>query len=157
METIYVDHLADHMAFVPTVAEWHHREWGHLAPESSLDQHITRVAQTCTRDAIPSTFVAVAGDVPVGCASLIHHDLMTRMELSPWLASVYVAPEIRRQGIGSRLVRRAVDSARELRVERLYLITPDQESFYRRLGWSTLEWTYYRGEDVLIMEYPLNG
>lgn len=157
METIRVDYLADHMAFIPTVAEWHHHEWGHLAPGSSLDQHITQVTQTCTRDAIPLTFVAVAGHIPVGCASLIHHDLTTRMELSPWLASVYVAPEYRRQGIGSRLVRQATEKARELRVERLYLITPDQESFYRRLGWSTVGWTHYRGEDVAIMDYLLSS
>lgn len=157
VETIRVDYLADHMAFIRTVADWHHREWGHLTPRSSLDRCISHVARTCTRDAIPLTFVAVAGDVPVGCASLIHHDLKTRMELSPWLASVYVAPECRRQGIGSRLVRRAVDRAREFQMERLYLITPDQESFYRRLGWDPLERTNYRAEDVVIMECLLNG
>lgn len=155
METIRIDYLADHLAFVPTVAEWQHGEWGHLTPGSSLDRRIAHLSQSTARDAIPIAFVAVSGDAPSGCASLVHHDLTTRMELSPWLASVYVAPEFRRQGIGSRLVRRVMEKAGELGVERLYLITPDRESFYRRLGWSTLDWTNYRGENVVIMEHVL--
>lgn len=157
MKTIDIEYLADRPAFVPTVAEWQHRQWGHLTPGSSLDQRIAHLSRSMGRDAIPITFVAVAEDAPRGCASLIHHDLTTRMELSPWLASVYVDPEHRKQGIGSGLVRRAMEKAGELGVERLYLITPDQERFYRRLGWSSLEWTNYRGENVVIMECTPNG
>ena len=70
----------------------------------------------------------------VGSASLIAQDMDTRPELSPWLASVYVAAEHRRQGIGSALVRRVAQEAAALGVETLYLFTPDQEHFYARLG-----------------------
>ena len=37
----------------------------------------------------------------------------TRKELSPWLASVFVAPEFRKWGIGSKLVLHVMEQARE--------------------------------------------
>jgi N-acetylglutamate synthase-like GNAT family acetyltransferase len=75
----------------------------------------------------------------------------TRPKLSPWLASVYVAAEHRCQGIGSALVRRVVEEAAALDVQRLYLFTPDQERFYARLGWSVIERCTYRGYPQVVM------
>jgi N-acetylglutamate synthase-like GNAT family acetyltransferase len=84
---------------------------------------------------------------------LVAHDMDTRMELSPWLAGVFVAPNHRRHGLGTALVRRAVDDAKALGVRRLYLYTPSTELFYSRLGWSLVERTSYRGTDVVVMSY----
>jgi GNAT superfamily N-acetyltransferase len=87
---------------------------------------------------------------------LVANDMDTRKELTPWLAGVYVAPEHRRQGIGSALVARAVDCAERLGVPRLYLYTPGAERMYSRLGWSPMERVKYRGSDVLIMHRDLS-
>ena len=46
-----------------------------------------------------------------------------------------------------------MDEAATLGIERLYLITHDRMSFYRRLGWTAMECVHYRGEDVTIMVY----
>jgi N-acetylglutamate synthase-like GNAT family acetyltransferase len=71
------------------------------------------------------------------------------------MASVYVTPERRRQGIGSALVVRIAEEARAMGIERLYLYTPDKEAFYKRLGWHTLEQTQYRGYLVSVMALSL--
>ena len=89
----------------------------------------------------------------LGSAMLIAHDMDTRMEWSPWLAGVFVAPDYRRQGIGIELVRRVVQDASALGVRRLYLYTPGVERFYSRHGWSVVERTNYRGADVVVMSY----
>ena len=73
------------------------------------------------------------------------------MDLSPWLASVYVTPEHRSRGIGTALVQRVIEEAVGLSVETLYLFTPDREGFYASLGWSVVERTEYRGQKVVIM------
>jgi predicted N-acetyltransferase YhbS len=92
--------------------------------------------------------------VLLGSAMLIAHDMDTRMEWSPWLAGVFVAPDYRQQGIGIELVRRVVQDASALRVRRrLYLYTPGVEQFYSRHGWSVVEPTNYRGADVVVMSY----
>ena len=155
-----IGYLADHAAFVPTLARWHHAQWSYLSPGDSVERRIAGLRKQSGRRQIPTTFVAYdttkAGDkVLIGSASLIAQDMDTRPELSPWLASVYVAAEHRRQGIGSSLVRRVVEEAAALGVERLYLFTPDQEQFYAGLGWTTVERCTYRGYPQVVMTLRL--
>lgn len=154
-----IEYLADRREFIPTIAHSLHDEWGHLRPNETVDDRIARVERACGHREIPTTFVAVVGDQPGGCASLIEHDMLTRQELSPWLAGAFVQPQHRRRGIGAALVERVVEEARALGVARLYLYTPGSGKLYRRLGWSVLERTFYRelwGETgIIIMQIAL--
>ncbi len=146
-----VDYLADHPEFIPTLARWHYEQWKTLCPGDSVERRIAMLHTHLGREQIPVTFVAVSGQTVLGSASLIAHDMDTRMDLSPWLASVYVAPEHRRQGIGTALVRRVIREAKTLRIQALHLYTPDKEPFYLRLGWSVIERTEYRGYPQVVM------
>ena len=78
------------------------------------------------------------------------------MELSPWLAGVFVAPDHRGYGVGTAMVRRVIDDAMALGVRRLYLYTPTAQHFYSRLGWSLIEHTSYQGANVAVMSYEPN-
>lgn len=146
-----IEYLVDHPEYIPTLAQWHHAEWGSLNPGDSVERRIARLQSQKGHRQIPTTFIALQGKTLLGSASLIAHDMDTRMELSPWLASVYVAPEYRGRGAGSALVQRVVEEARALGVKPLYLFTTNKEGFYVRLGWSMLERTEYRGKPVVIM------
>jgi GNAT superfamily N-acetyltransferase len=150
-----IDYLADHLEFVHTLAQWHHKEWAYLRPGDSLGARETRLREACGHEEIPTIFVALSDNTLLGSAMLIDHDMDTRMELSPWLAGVFVAPDHRRQGIGSALVRRVVECATTLGVSRLYLYTPSAERLYSQLGWSPLERTNYRGANVMVMSYDI--
>lgn len=150
-QTVHIAYLADHPAFIPTLARWHHAQWSYLDVGVSVEQRAVRLQAHLGRRQIPTTFVVLRRDTLLGSASLIAHDMDTRMDLSPWLASVYVAPEHRGQGMGTALVRRVVEEAKALGVETLYLFTPDKEGFYARLGWSVLERASYRGTQVVVM------
>ncbi|MEW5956978.1 MAG: hypothetical protein AB1801_04585 [Chloroflexota bacterium] len=92
-EAIRIEHLAEHPEAIPVLAAWEQQEWGHLLPEATFKTFISHFAQRITLHRLPQTFVAIAGPTPVGMASLDPHDMETRPELSPWLVSVYVAPE----------------------------------------------------------------
>lgn len=153
---IRIENLADHPDLAPVLAAWVYGEWGHLLPERTEEMLVVAFRQRSTPHVIPESFVALAGDRPVGMASLIEDDMKTRPDLSPWLAAVYVLPEFRNRGVGSGLVRAVMAEAMALDVEQLYLFTPDQEAFYRRLSWRTLERAIYRGEEVVIMVYEEN-
>jgi GNAT superfamily N-acetyltransferase len=143
--------LKDHPEYIPTLAKWHYDQWAYLSPGASLERRISFLASQIESDDIPETFVAVLGNTLLGSASLVPHDMETRMELTPWLASVYVATEQRKQGIGSALVRHVVREAARRGYQALFLFTPDQQALYASLGWSTFEKTEYRGYDVEIM------
>ena len=153
---MHISYLADHPHLIPTLAGWHHAEWAHLNPGDTVEARISRMQKLLVKEQVPTAFVALEGDTLLGSASLIDNDMDTRKDLRPWLASVYVAPEFRDRGMGSALVQRVVDEARALGVETLYLFTPDRESLYARMGWSVIERTEYRGEQVVVMELPIS-
>ena len=141
MITMKIVNLKEHAEFIPTLAVWHHDQWGYLNPDGSIEKRIFSL-----------TFVAVSGDSLLGSASLVPHDMETRMELSPWLASVYVADEHRKRGTGSKLVKHVVREANTFGHRTIYLFTmSDRENFYTRLGWSLFERTDYHGYPVAIM------
>jgi GNAT superfamily N-acetyltransferase len=152
-----IDYLADHQDAIPTLAEWHHHQFRHLSPGSTVERCGSRLRAQPGRRQIPTTVVALADGQPLGSASLVAHDMAIRPELSPWLATVFVAPEYRRQGIGASLVRRIVEEAAALGAERLYLYTPDKEGFYSRRGWRTVERVDYRDHHVAVMAYDIGA
>jgi len=154
---LQIEYLSDHKDLIPTVARWVYGEWSSIMPYDSLEEWTRDLEGRLRRGQIPTTFVALLGDQPVGCASLVEHDLETHRHLSPWLAEVYVCPAYRRRGIGSALVRRAAEQARALGIKTVYLYTFDREKFYARLGWSTWERTEGHAERITVMKQELDS
>lgn len=146
---------------IEPLARWHHAQWSHLYPGSSLEQRIDKMQAYLGNDFIPSTWVAIetepgfTGPVPatrlIGSAAIIASDMETRMELGPWLASVYVKEAMRKHGAGSKLVQHVVAQAAMHDYGEIYLFTPDQQSFYAKRGWLPFEDLDYHGEQVSIM------
>jgi len=144
-----IRHLTADPALVRTLSEWHQAQWGHLSDRTTEDR-IAEFAEHGT--AIPQTQVAFREGRPVGTASLLVQDMDILPELTPWLGSVYVLPELRRQGIGTALVQAVVAEAARLQVPTLYLFTEDRAPFYAAMGWQTLEERPYHGEQVTLMK-----
>ncbi|SBS29258.1 N-acetylglutamate synthase [Marinomonas spartinae] len=149
--------LADEPQHIPMLAKWHHDEWGYLNPKGSVEQRIEKMERYLSGGLVPSTFIAKEGQTVLGSAAIIENDMDTHTELTPWLASVFVAPDHRGKGIGSMLIHHILERARLEKYETLYLFTPTKEQFYSRLGWSTNRKEEYRGVSVTIMDIELNG
>lgn len=148
---VRIENIADHPALIEIVARWQWEEWGHLDPADSLAARITGLRDQTDPDRIPTAYIALAGDEPLGTASLVRHDMDTHRELSPWLASVYVTPAARGRGVASALVRRVVRQAATLGITRLYLYTPDAQGLYEKLGWQVIGTEHFEGHGVTIM------
>jgi GNAT superfamily N-acetyltransferase len=144
--------IAEHREWVSTIARWHWEEWGHHDPTGSLQSWTAGLAERTSPAGIPTTFVAVDGDQPIGSACLVEHDMSTRPDLSPWLAGVFVVPEQRRRGIGSALVEHAARAAAAFGTRTLFLYTNGAERVYAQLGWRVREHAFYEGRNVTIME-----
>ncbi len=152
-----IEYLADHPDCLEMLARWHHEEWHRLNPGDTVEKRQTRMGAHLGKRQIPTTFVALDGDALLGSACLLADDMHQHRDLTPWLASVFVALDRRGEGVGSALVRRVVEEARALGVETLYLYTPDRERFYARMGWSVLERTEYMDVQVVIMSLELTA
>src|SRR2546423_1157581 len=146
-----IEYLADHPETLETLVQWMHREWGRVRGGETLEQRRQRFAGSMNRDRIPLAVVALEGGEILGVAGLVAHDMNTRMELSPWLASVFVAEQYRRRGVGAELVRRIMAEAGKLKLPLLYLYTVHSERLYASLGWTVAERTNYLENPVVIM------
>lgn len=149
--------LSDEPEHITTLAEWHHAEWAHLNPGDILEQRIERMKGYLVNDLVPSTFVCKYQGQLAGSAAIIVSDMDSRPAVTPWLASVYVSPPFRRQGMGSALVCHVMSRAKQAGISDLYLFTPDREAFYRRLGWTTIAEEDYRDCRVTVMQAHLLG
>jgi GNAT superfamily N-acetyltransferase len=136
-----IAYLADHLDFVPALAQWHYRQWNWQHENDSVASRLDSLTAAANRRRIPSVFVAIENGELRGSATLAPYDMETRRDLTPWMTHVFVAPEFRRRGIASALVRRVVDEARALDISELYLFTtgPWREKLYADLGWSVID------------------
>lgn len=149
--------LKDEPQHLLTLASWHHVEWTHLNPEGTLEDRIEKMKLYLTNDPIPSTFICIYKNQLVGSAAVIEHDMDNHKELSPWLASVYVKPEFRSKGIGSKLVRHVMQFISQFNIPELYLFTEDQVRLYASLGWVSISEETYRNTDVTVMKTTIKG
>lgn len=144
-------YLADCPEHIPALANWHYEQWGELNPANDVAARIARLQSHLQKGAVPTTIVACAGDDLLGSASLVASDLDIRPELTPWLASEFVSPATRNQGVGSLLVQRVMQEARAIGVPQLYLFTLDREPFYAQLGWQLVERLIWREREIAVM------
>jgi predicted N-acetyltransferase YhbS len=132
---IQIVDLRERPADIPTLAGWLKQAFSpnraHVTP-AVIAARLRSAPEPGA--ALPRTWVAVAGETPVGCARFVAADHADRPDLTPWLASVYVEPAWRRRGIASVLVRTVQAASRAAGYPALYLYTPDQARLYARLG-----------------------
>lgn len=154
MDIVY---LADRTDVIPTLARWVYQEWAYLHPDRTLADVERLILERANRVKMPLALLAFDGDTLLGTVCLKVHDMETRLDLTPWLAGLYVAAPWRHRGIGTALVLAIEKKSRQLAMEKLYLYTPDSEGFYAKLGWLIKERVEYHGYPVTIMEKQFAG
>jgi predicted N-acetyltransferase YhbS len=142
--------LADRPDAIPLLAGWFHSEWSSFDGRS-VTMVEAQLAENLKRESIPITFLALVGATVIGTVSLDESDLPSHYHLSPWLASLFVAPEARERGIATALVRYALDFAALQKIPSLYLWTPGPTRLYERCRWIEIERTEYASCPITVM------
>lgn len=155
MIAINLDYIGRYPQLIPVIAQWHQDQWCNISPHLSTDKRIRLYSDYPSRAGIPCCIIALANGQAVGSASLVESDMDTHTQLGPWLASVFVHPDFRRQGIATRLINQCIAIAQQCQLPRIYLFSPDQADFYRKRGWQPLESCLYHGEQVDIMYFDI--
>jgi len=143
-----IAHLFELPQHIPTVAGWIYDEFWADNVRHSPESLAALLRQATRPDSMPLSLLALRNDQPVGAVNLVASDDDLRPHLTPWLAALFVLPEHRHQGIGSRLVAVLQRQAAQIGIHCLYLGT-DSPRFYARLGATTYEKI---GKDFCIMQ-----
>ena len=83
---------------------------------------------------LPLTFIAVEDEKVVGTVGLWRCDLISRQDLWPWMAALYVTPEARGCGLAGQLQRYVMIYAARHGFTQLHLYSSCRD-FYERFGW----------------------
>lgn len=139
---------------LPVFASWLWLEWGRRRGRTPA-RSLSRLASMATAAGLPFGCCGYWAGLPAGFACCVAEDLDSRPELSPWLASVFVRPDLRGQGIASGLVEAVAQEAKARGFADLYLFTQDQQRLYARLGWAVIGREHDLGEEVTLMRRTL--
>ncbi|PWM47564.1 MAG: GNAT family N-acetyltransferase [Clostridiales bacterium] len=100
----------------------------------NMDFFKAAVISPAAKDGIPATFIAFYDNEPAGSVCLWRSDMLSRQDLTPWLANLFVKEEFRKNHIGSALQKQLVSYAKELGFEKVWLYT-DLVDYYEKTGW----------------------
>jgi GNAT superfamily N-acetyltransferase len=149
--TIEITRLKPNTAELQTCAAWRHeaflKSYGYSLSDSAAQ--LTKLATQ--PDEYETALIALADRNLAGICLLVLQEFEALHDVSPWLASLYVAPEFRKRGVARRLVAAIEDQARSHGVARLHLYTGDAEKFYLKCGWSLAEQGIADGEPYAFM------
>lgn len=127
--------------FAEQVIDWIWRAFGDGLPREFFQSVIDH---SQAPDALPITFVAVEGERLLGTVGLWRCDLITRQDLYPWLAALYVDEAARGKGLAGTLQQHVIAYAARAGYAELHLWSACRD-FYERYGWR------YIGD---ALEYP---
>ena len=146
-----IELLGNHLDFLPELAKLHFDEWKHFSPDQTLEDRVLKLQEVARSGDVPFVVVAIDNNQLIGSSALVNEDMSTRKDLSPWLASVFVKPEFRKNGVGTNLVRYIEAEAQKRGIQKLFLYTEYARNLYAALGWRDLEECEYKGVSVAIM------
>ena len=151
-----IEPLTRHRAFIPTLASWQFDYWNRLTGFDSRQAYIAALERWSASVDVPTVLVAIDRGQLLGSVNLLRSEMTSRPALTPWLAQLFVAPGVRRGGVGAALVAAALAHARTCGFDAVYLYTSGTlPSYYARLGWTELERLDYLGKERTVMRYAL--
>ena len=158
-----IESLAGHHYLAPLLGAWHFSEWGQLYPPEVWNAEIAKaefegMASSTSAD---RTWVAFNGESRraqdvLGSVSLMASDDLVGFEhLTPWLASMFVAPAARGHGVASALVDHLLAAACEAGHDTVYLFTSGQADFWSAQGWRMIAHVEAAGNPAIVMSHSM--
>lgn len=129
----------EHERFRETVCRWYHEWWGAKAgcPREQIGELVRNSQQEGSR--LPQLYVAVDGGEALGVFMIsMSDDLVSRPDVYPWLANVYVDEALRGRGVGRFMLERVAGVMKEIGLPELYLYTK-HVGLYEKFGWTFVE------------------
>lgn len=94
------------------------------------------------KNSLPKFYLALLGNEILGSYALLTNDIISRQDLMPWFACLFVNEEQRNKGIAEQLLQHGLTEAYKKGFEKLYLST-HLNTFYENKGWKHIANGYH--------------
>jgi len=138
------------------LARRHVREWSSVFPGWTEQKAAEEFEAQLQSPGLPATWLAFDGKRLIGSISALLEDAPELSDIpGPWLASFYIVPEARGNGVAQALMRTAGDAVAGLGYNAWYLFTERHDAYYARYGWILIERRELHGQTVALMRQEL--
>lgn len=148
----------DHDHFRDVITGWYYDWWG--AKAGCLHAQVAEIVANSQQNGgrLPQLYVAVDRNEAVGAFMIsMSDDLLSRPDVYPWLANVYVAENRRRMGIGRFMLDKIGEVMKGIGIRELYLYT-HHVGLYEKFGWKFVEFVNtYRKDSPVERLYRLTA
>ena len=132
-----------------------HGIWGN--DENYMFYHDAIVHSSDSEKMLPKFYLLLKGKEIIGCYGLIINDFISRHDLYPWLACLYIEERERGKELGKLLLEHGEKEAIRCEFSTLYLTT-DHDGYYEKYGWQRIEDGYdLKGARSRIYKSVLSG
>jgi predicted N-acetyltransferase YhbS len=151
-----IKYLADNKWAIPTLARGVYKNLKLFRDDDQLETMIAKYKKLANKEIVPFTLVAFEKRRQVlGTVSVVVDNMPVMLGSPPWLAALYVDTAHRKKGIGSALVKKAMEEMRKLSVKKICLFTTDgfRVALYKKLGWKVVKQINYKGVEKIVMAF----
>jgi len=146
MDKIKIISIRENPDYLDKAVDYFSSKWG-------ISQNIYRDCishSVNTPSVLPRWYLMLREDEIIGSYGLITNDFVSRGDLWPWLAALYVEESERGKALGSRLLEHGRKEAAKLGFEMVYLHT-DHVGYYEKYGWEFIAQAYdVMGEETRV-------
>lgn len=137
---IEIINVHDYSGGLEQAAVYFNQAWSGISKTFYLDAivHSSRPGQP-----LPRFYLLLRDGKPIGCYGLVTNDFISRHDLYPWFAALFIEESERGQQLGSLLLEHAGKEAEKAGFATIYLTT-DHHGYYEKYGWNQIENGYER-------------
>ena len=127
--------VRDYEGGLEQAARYFHEAWSGIHLQFYLDalQHSSLEGHP-----LPRFYLMLESGRPIGCYGLIVNDFISRHDLYPWFAALFIDPRERGRALGNVLLEHGLNEAALAGFDQLYLTT-DHDGYYEKYGWERIE------------------
>ena len=131
--------------------------WKHWGNESNFAFYKNCIENSFSDDnSIPKFYILLDEDKIIGSYALLSNDIISRQDLMPWFACLFIDENYRNQGLAGKLIKHGLCEAQKKGFYTLYLST-DLNEFYEKKGWNYYSKGYsVSGDEIKIYSKKIN-